>query len=359
MESQPKISFAIPVYHVRLADLRTCITSVRNQSIIHDIDYEILVVIDGKSENVETLQSGVLDGDDIHVVVQEHAGEAVARNRAISEARGKYLIFVDADDYLEPMAAEDMLRAVTSHSQVVAVFANHSRVVGGYAKGIDYYKKIQTCTSESDILQHVLSVGTDQGTVWGKLFDVQYLVEHKLVFKASLVNGVDQEFMVRFALTKPRVITIPSCVYAYRYNADSVVRKYNPEYLRIVDRTISEIKRDLESADCINGNIYQLYICDRLLLCLMNDTFNRSTNFGILEKRRRFNEIISKKIYAKALHVANISGLDISRKIVLKLCEYRCFFAVLMIVSIRQLEQGVKQQSNKTLSKIKNVKAVK
>lgn len=339
MESQPKISFAIPVYHVRLADLRTCITSVRNQSIIHDIDYEILVVIDGMSENVETLQSGVLDGDDIHVVVQEHAGEAVARNRAISEARGKYLIFVDADDYLEPIAAEDMLRAVTSHSQVVAVFANHSRVVGGYAKAIDYYKKILTCTSESDILRYVLSVGTDQGTVWGKLFDVPYLVEHKLVFKASLVNGVDQEFMVRFALTKPRVITIPSCVYAYRYNTDSVVRKYDPEYLRNVDKTINEIGEDLESVDSLDGNIYQLYICDRLLLCLMNDTFNRGGKFGIIETRRKFKALVSKGIFANALREVEISSLDLSRKIVLRLCKHRCFFAVWLIVGIRQLEK--------------------
>ncbi|PKU93550.1 glycosyltransferase, group 2 family protein [Bifidobacterium thermophilum] len=347
MESQPKISFAIPVYRARLEDLRTCITSIRNQSIIHDIDYEILVVIDGKSDNVETLQSGLLDGDDIHVVVQEHAGEAVARNRAIHEARGKYLIFVDADDYLEPKAAEDMLRAATSHPQVVAVFANHSRVVGGYAKAIDYYKKIMTCTSESDILQHVLSVGTDQGTVWGKLFDVQYLVENKLVFKDSLVNGVDQEFMVRFALTKPRVVTIPSCAYAYRYNTDSVVRKYDPEYLRNVDKTISEIGEDLESVDSVDRDIYPLYICDRLLLCLMNDTFNRGAKFSILEKRKKFRELISKNTFANSLREADISDLDVSRRIVLRLCKYRCFFAVWMIVGARQIEKSVKQRSKK------------
>jgi len=354
MSQQPIITFLIPVYHVNLNDFAVCLASIRTQSILNKIDYEILIVVDGQQENLDILSSSLIQGQDLRLIVQQHAGEAVARNRGIEEAHGKYLIFVDADDCLDPNAAERLVGAAQKHD-ADAAFANHSRIVGNTKIPIRYFTNQDYCNSKEVLLKHILSVGTDQGTVWAKLFSVKYLRLHKLQFKKQLVNGVDQEFMVRFALTRPSVAIIPDDVYLYKYNTNSVVRKYDPRYSGKVLNTVNEIELDLKHEKAIVESVYQLYLCDRILLCLMNYVFNPAANISFSERREHYRELLDNSKYSNALRKANFSELDLPRRIVLQCCRMRWFAPVWLITRLRQVEkrtldrQATKQTHNEEL----------
>lgn len=343
MLTKPLITFLIPVYHVDSDDFSACLTSIRAQSIFQKTDCEILIVVDGGQENSEILGSPLIQRQDLRVVVQEHAGEAAARNRGIAEAKGKYLIFVDADDSLEPQAAEVLVHAAQVNN-ADAVFANHSRIVGNTAISVKHYATNGLFDSTGTLLKHVLSVGSDQGTVWAKLFDVEYLRSHGLQFKQTLVNGVDQEFMVRYALTEPAVAFISHDVYRYRYNADSVVRKYDPHYPDKVMRTIHEIEDDLKRHGIMADSIIQLYLCDRILLCLMNYVFNPAAKANLCARRRNFMRLVGEPEYSQALRNANFAELDLPRRIVLQLCRMRCFVLVWLITDLRHLEKRIQNK---------------
>ena len=95
----PLVSVIIPMFESAATVART-ITSLRAQSLR---DWEAVVVDDGSTDNGAAVVRQAAEGDSrIRIVRQENRGLAGARNTGIAEARGKYLHFLDADDWLAP-----------------------------------------------------------------------------------------------------------------------------------------------------------------------------------------------------------------------------------------------------------------
>lgn len=104
-----KISIIIPVYNAA-ASLEKCIRSIQGQTLW---EMEILCVNDGSSDESEAVLERLQSKDPrIRILSQENAGPAVARNRALKEAKGDYIAFIDADDFiLDADALERMYEA--------------------------------------------------------------------------------------------------------------------------------------------------------------------------------------------------------------------------------------------------------
>lgn len=93
---QFKVTVIIPVYNMQKY-LRTCLDSIVNQSID---ELEIIAINDGSTDNsLEILNEYAAIYSNIHIYTQNNQGQAVAKNYGISQAKGKYLLFMDPDDY--------------------------------------------------------------------------------------------------------------------------------------------------------------------------------------------------------------------------------------------------------------------
>lgn len=91
------LSIIVPVYNVENY-LTQCVESILTQNID---DYEIILVDDGSEDgSSEICDRFVNEYENIHVIHQENRGLAGARNSGIRAAKGKYLMFVDSDDYI-------------------------------------------------------------------------------------------------------------------------------------------------------------------------------------------------------------------------------------------------------------------
>ena len=94
-----KISVIIPVYN-SARYLGKCLDSVVGQTYR---DWELICVDDGSKDNsLEILRGYEARDSRIKAIHQENAGPGIARNTAIREAKGDYVVFVDSDDYIEP-----------------------------------------------------------------------------------------------------------------------------------------------------------------------------------------------------------------------------------------------------------------
>jgi len=80
---------------------------------------EILVVDDGSTDDSATIAESF--GPPVRVIRQANQGESVARNRALSEARGTHVLFLDADDLLENTSLERLAAGVAAHPGAVAI----------------------------------------------------------------------------------------------------------------------------------------------------------------------------------------------------------------------------------------------
>lgn len=112
-EEKIKISLVIPVYNAQKY-LRECICSVQNQTMKK---WEILCVDDGSTDNsYKILEQYQKDDNRIRILRQSNQGAGVARNLAIKYAQGKFICFLDADDYLiDQKALEKLYEAAIIH----------------------------------------------------------------------------------------------------------------------------------------------------------------------------------------------------------------------------------------------------
>lgn len=93
----PEISIIIPVYNAKLF-LNRCIDSVLSQSFEN---FELLLIDDGSNDGSELICDGYVAIDSrISVFHKSNGGVSAARNVGIKHCRGKFVTFIDADDYV-------------------------------------------------------------------------------------------------------------------------------------------------------------------------------------------------------------------------------------------------------------------
>ena len=93
-----KISVILPVFNVEKY-LNKCIDSILNQTFKY---FELIIINDGSTDNSGTICNNYFKSDSrIKVINQENLGLSVARNKGIDLAKGKYITFIDSDDYID------------------------------------------------------------------------------------------------------------------------------------------------------------------------------------------------------------------------------------------------------------------
>lgn len=125
MAKKTKISIVIPVYNGSLL-IERCLNSVFNQ--ISNFNLEVIVIDDGSTDNSIALLTSY--PKPIIILRQENQGPAAARNAGIEAATGKYLAFLDADDYWEPNFLKHTVSFMETH-KVVAVSVGQIHKITG------------------------------------------------------------------------------------------------------------------------------------------------------------------------------------------------------------------------------------
>lgn len=111
-EDEPLITIIVPAYNVDLYISR-CLASALGQSYRN---VEVIVVDDGSTDGTPSLiKSMKANNPRLRAFFNEHKGAAAARNKGIDEARGDYVFFLDADDYLSYDAIEEVSKVMEDY----------------------------------------------------------------------------------------------------------------------------------------------------------------------------------------------------------------------------------------------------
>ena len=182
LKNRIEISVVIPTYNAA-SRLNVCLDSLWKQTFPF---FEIICVDDGSTDDtIEILKSWQEKDQRITVLQQQHQGAGVARNRGLNEAKGKYVYFLDADDYLSLDALEGMHRKAEENSIDILFF-------DAYQFNIFDKEKILIVTKEEYIPDKKVFSGIDvrerifeisYGYVWTKLYRRDFLIEQKLAFQ--------------------------------------------------------------------------------------------------------------------------------------------------------------------------------
>lgn len=223
--TSPLVTIGIPVYNVE-PYIEKCLLSVLNQTYTN---LEILVVddlgTDHSMEIVDSLQKSHPHGGLIRIVSHEkNKGVGEARNTAIRECKGKYLYFIDSDDYMEPNAIQLLVEQAEKYDTDVAI-ASHRRVALGSGEELPTYQYTEYQLIQGkdafanyvcqDLRWHIAIV------VWNILFSVDFLRKNNILFYGR--KDEDALFLSDYYSEVNTAVIMPDITYNYVSRPDSIM----------------------------------------------------------------------------------------------------------------------------------------
>lgn len=213
---EPLISVIVPVYNVERY-LDQCVRSILEQT---HRNIELVLVDDGSKDSSGMMcdEFAVKDAR-VHVIHQENAGQAVARNVGIDHAHGDYVGFVDSDDWLAPDMYESMLRNMQKTGADLAFTASQS--VYPNNEIVDYYVKDQFMVLTSgEAFQYINLAGYFGVAPWDKLIARNVLSDVR--FPVGYFQGEDYLFSYKVIDNASRIVFDSTPKYFYRQTVSSV-----------------------------------------------------------------------------------------------------------------------------------------
>ncbi len=245
-------SIAVPVYN-QSSFLRPCLDSICRQM---EDDMELLLLDDGSTDGSADICGEYAKKDArIRVFHEPNGGAAAARNRLLSKARGKWLIFADGDDILIDGALKIMREYADATDQLIVFSSRRFWENIGAQKQISDRK--DHCVFASGVtdfraavldetFQRALFGDLDLRSVWGKMWNLPFLRGSGVCFLEHLKFGEDMAF--NFAATRAmrQIRVVYRCVYGYRQNPASVTMRFSQDAAWICKDTIESLKKDME-----------------------------------------------------------------------------------------------------------------
>ena len=230
----PKVSVIVPVYNASKY-LNKCIESLISQTLK---EIEIILVDDGSTDDSKEIIKEYSKSDSrVKLILQENSGPSKARNSGIKEAKGVYIAFVDADDWVDSDTYNDMYNAaVQSNSDIVFtdILYEFDDTEKNFIKEyqINSNQPINKNMIRESILPDFLHKGS-YGSVC-KLFKRQFLYENNILFNEDRSLGEDWLLNME-AFTHCNVAYyIDKPYYHYRQSDNSsLMGKYRPELFEL------------------------------------------------------------------------------------------------------------------------------
>lgn len=195
--------------------LKDCLNSLLEQN-IDKTEYEIICVDDGSTDSsYEILKDYALKNSNIVIIQQENGGVSSARNKGIEMARGKYLWFVDSDDYI-------MSNILGTVKQIINV--NDIPLIRLSLMSVKYeslYQRIDRTLTFS-----IINSAATSSNVLTSIYQKKILLDKNIRFNEQMKYGEDTLFSYYFYLASSRKhAKINEAIYFYRDNPHSVMHK--------------------------------------------------------------------------------------------------------------------------------------
>lgn len=225
-----EVSVIIPVYNTETY-LGRCLDSVLGQSLE---DIEIICVDDGSTDKSPLILDAYAAKDArVKVIHKENAGLVSARKTGLMAADGKYIGFVDSDDWIEPDMYEWLHRAALEYDADVVMMRGRYEEAEGIGRRV-YQGIPEGYYDKEELLQKVYPGMIVNGAFfeWGifpgmcdKLFKRECHEPYQMAVDERLTMGEDAACVYPCLLNADSIRILPDCLYHYRQSMGSMVRK--------------------------------------------------------------------------------------------------------------------------------------
>lgn len=325
-----KYSVIISVYNVENY-LPRCLDSLLAQNYA---DLEILLIDNGsKDQSGQICEDYATKFSNITAYHIPNKGVGSARNFGLAKAKGEFICFVDADDYLEGNLFSDVESQLDSQLDLL-LFSYYNSIEQNLSE-ITRSAKILPTEGKKDksdfiALFQELCLTDMMYTVWNKIYRRKFLEEHQIVFE-SYELGEDVRFNLNVYQHVNAVFLVKSCYYVYiSGRVDSAMGQYNPNRMNYQLEELGKVDQLMTS-----WNIHDDQFIDQIKArILMSNIQNISKQKMSLSKKRYYVEVLCRNQEMIALLKKTTSPLH---PLVRLLLHIRMYLTVIFLKKLQTL----------------------
>lgn len=262
---QPKISVIVPVYKAEKY-LHRCVDSILAQTFTN---FELLLINDGSPDNSGAIcDEYAIKDKRVHVFHKENGGVSSARNLGLDNAKGEWIAFVDADDWVEENYLEDL-----------SINIDTDFIIGGFKTANNSVKREENVYTGKQLIDFLNTHELEKLRVpWGNLLNRDIIEKNKIRFDKKVRYGEDTIFNLQYICHCNSIRTTAKC--GYYYCDDNIeidiVSKYNlsiEEVSYSLNRIIDVKNTFAKEKKCFLNNNFDF--CVYLSMCPIHKMLNK------------------------------------------------------------------------------------
>ncbi|PEQ95221.1 hypothetical protein CN481_05040 [Bacillus sp. AFS006103] len=326
-------SVILPVYNVEKY-LERCVKSVLNQSFK---DIEIILVDDGSTDGSGNLCDKLASKhSQVQAVHKENGGLASARNFGINYAAGKYVCFIDSDDWVELDMFETLRREINDKDFDIIKFGfqkrSNSEII---SKKVPFIE--EGIYSRNQIINELLpeAIGRKRLfdysvdfilSAWASLYRLEFIKKNNIFFVSEReILNEDFLFNINALVNAETLIVLHKVLYNYDERPGSLTQRYRKEMFSRKKNLYNKYEEILNRIPQVNQyqmRLYHFYI-DAIYDCITNECNKYSINNSHKESIRKIKSYLSDIELREALKNCSLSNTSTKGKIIFILMKYR------------------------------------
>lgn len=314
---KPIVSVIVPVYNGEQT-IKKCVDSILAQTLK---EIEVIVVNDNSTDStLEILKS--YKKKIVLINNEENMGPAGSRNKGLAKAKGKFIGFVDADDYV----AENMYQTMLDNmgDDIDLVCCSRYNVKGKELKPIINEEKTTNIKEFSKTSSYT----------WDKLYRKSIIDDNNIYFPEMYSYAEDFCFLMKYKFYSNKMIILDEPLYYYKYDSfGSITNSYDERIYDIID-ALSDTVKFFQSKEAFEENYYELLLISAGFYVRRVKEFSRFSNYKL--KKEFVHRFLNyfKKYFPDYKRVVNTFGTD-------KNAFYRSNYS-LMLMYIKYKESRLK-----------------
>lgn len=232
LESKKKVSIIIPSYNVDNyihRGIESCIKQTYN-------NIEIIIVDDGSTDKTwDVIQKYQKIDKRILAIKKDNGGVSSARNLALKNATGDYLVFLDSDDWLEKSTIEFLVKKIEKNADLLICcdrsFVDEENLDKIVPQVTDYFEE-----QFDDIIECFSNGKGNLQSSCYKLFNLKIIKEHNIAFNENIYHGEDGLFVFEYLIHIKGILYLGKCLWNILTRRGSATNcGYNKKWLTAID----------------------------------------------------------------------------------------------------------------------------
>ncbi|MDT2429004.1 glycosyltransferase family 2 protein [Enterococcus avium] len=271
-----KISVIVPVYNVE-EYLENCLESISNQT---ETDIEIIVVDDGSPDKSgEIAESYRLKDNRVRVIHQDNGGLSAARNSGLDVMKGKYVCFIDSDDWIEPDYLELLLTGIERYHSNISVLKIKKITDYSQIKELTPAKEEWNIISKKDAMEVLFTNNTIGYSANNKLFTADLFSNLRFPYGKLM----EDKAVMYLLIDKSKQISVnTSEKYHYYQSPVSILRgSFNPKKFDTFDiqEDIIGFIDDKYPEISIKVRTRYVYTAIRMMMSMIENNYSKKADF--------------------------------------------------------------------------------